>query len=496
MKRWEFGQVRISLPVIRLLAICGGMLRWHPLHVPPTTATTARPPRCLRIRSYLFTSDRSHRSSSRLRSASREAIRPCSPSSTVLISAPSRAITASFSASACSAASTCFFSSPCSRASLLISSSAVWLVFFAMSSSRASAAYSRGVFSSFRRDSHLRTFSFSSWRSCSFCRRARSLSARRPRTASRWALAWLRSASICLRRVGCFSASLERSRILRSTCCSSSSAFSFSRDNVCLRAGLLFRPCAARCQRSGSAARSGRTSGPARIRAQGAAPAGKWARQESNLHATGYEPAALSVELRARDRTHTTPGGGIRPHWRRYCAGANARPGDRAGAFARARRRDRPVSRKPPRPRRACEDHRARGSGQRIRALRLRGRMRELAHRSARRARGRRRGRLSWPAARIRVAPSVRRRRPILSRRALPRRKHAGQPRPRADRKSTRLNSSHGYISYAVFCLKKKKQTNKRPRQLDRTYKEDDATERHRNGTSESSDSRPQFRLQ
>src|SRR5208282_6485178 len=29
--------------------------------------------------------------------------------------------------------------------------------------------------------------------------------------------------------------------------------------------------------------------------------------------------------------------------------------------------------------------------------------------------------------------------------------------RPRADRKSTRLNSSHGSISYAVFCLKKKK---------------------------------------
>src|SRR2546422_3624796 len=28
------------------------------------------------------------------------------------------------------------------------------------------------------------------------------------------------------------------------------------------------------------------------------------------------------------------------------------------------------------------------------------------------------------------------------------------------DRKSTRLNSSHGYISYAVFCLKKKKQSN------------------------------------
>src|SRR2546422_8138158 len=30
-------------------------------------------------------------------------------------------------------------------------------------------------------------------------------------------------------------------------------------------------------------------------------------------------------------------------------------------------------------------------------------------------------------------------------------------PVSEGDRKSTRLNSSHGYISYAVFCLKKKK---------------------------------------
>src|SRR2546422_3216745 len=30
------------------------------------------------------------------------------------------------------------------------------------------------------------------------------------------------------------------------------------------------------------------------------------------------------------------------------------------------------------------------------------------------------------------------------------------------DRKSTRLNSSHGYISYAVFCLKKKKKSQPR----------------------------------
>src|SRR5438309_10882820 len=33
--------------------------------------------------------------------------------------------------------------------------------------------------------------------------------------------------------------------------------------------------------------------------------------------------------------------------------------------------------------------------------------------------------------------------------------------RDRGDRKSTRLNSSHSSISYAVFCLKKKKKTNK-----------------------------------
>src|SRR2546430_5008978 len=32
--------------------------------------------------------------------------------------------------------------------------------------------------------------------------------------------------------------------------------------------------------------------------------------------------------------------------------------------------------------------------------------------------------------------------------------------RPQQDRKSTRLNSSHSQISYAVFCLKKKKKIN------------------------------------
>src|SRR3989442_6451070 len=38
-------------------------------------------------------------------------------------------------------------------------------------------------------------------------------------------------------------------------------------------------------------------------------------------------------------------------------------------------------------------------------------------------------------------------------------REHRNITLPRKDRKSTRLNSSHVRISYAVFCLKKKKKT-------------------------------------
>src|SRR2546421_8976138 len=38
-------------------------------------------------------------------------------------------------------------------------------------------------------------------------------------------------------------------------------------------------------------------------------------------------------------------------------------------------------------------------------------------------------------------------------------RPHPADVQPRPDRKSTRLNSSHDQISYAVFCLKKKKKT-------------------------------------
>src|SRR5687768_18193728 len=58
----------------------------------------------------------------------------------------------------------------------------------------------------------------------------------------------------------------------------------------------------------------------------------------------------------------------------------------------------------------------------------------------------------------------------------------------RADRKSTRLNSSHGYISYAVFCLKKTTQTKSstsstpdfRQRSLPRRLSRPDSTCRHR----------------
>src|SRR5687768_18543857 len=60
-----------------------------------------------------------------------------------------------------------------------------------------------------------------------------------------------------------------------------------------------------------------------------------------------------------------------------------------------------------------------------------------------------------------RRAPTSRRRSSKLARRfwsaARPRRASASRSGWRLDRKSTRLNSSHGYISYAVFCLKKKK---------------------------------------
>src|SRR5438132_8623799 len=63
-----------------------------------------------------------------------------------------------------------------------------------------------------------------------------------------------------------------------------------------------------------------------------------------------------------------------------------------------------------------------------------------------------------WSAQGIALAAAVCRRRVVLP--------ASGQDDPSAtyrDRKSTRLNSSHTVISYAVFCLKKKKQSKHKP---------------------------------
>src|SRR5687768_18080517 len=49
--------------------------------------------------------------------------------------------------------------------------------------------------------------------------------------------------------------------------------------------------------------------------------------------------------------------------------------------------------------------------------------------------------------------------------------RRVGKKLIRVDRKSTRLNSSHGYISYAVFCLKKKKKKNKHKKRQHKTNK-------------------------
>src|SRR5207245_11521553 len=71
---------------------------------------------------------------------------------------------------------------------------------------------------------------------------------------------------------------------------------------------------------------------------------------------------------------------------------------------------------------------------------------------------------ISWHArARLGTDPRRRTRRggwrpPRPAGRAVPRERRGERPlAPLRDRKSTRLNSSHGSISYAVFCLKKKR---------------------------------------
>src|SRR2546430_7692007 len=59
-----------------------------------------------------------------------------------------------------------------------------------------------------------------------------------------------------------------------------------------------------------------------------------------------------------------------------------------------------------------------------------------------------------WPAYAVTLAAIVLN--IVWARRALARSRE--EARRRLDRKSTRLNSSHSQISYAVFCLKKKKE--------------------------------------
>src|SRR2546430_8960476 len=58
----------------------------------------------------------------------------------------------------------------------------------------------------------------------------------------------------------------------------------------------------------------------------------------------------------------------------------------------------------------------------------------------------------------------------LVSSRARPRpRRRCPHRRPPRDRKSTRLNSSHSQISYAVFCLKKKKKQSHNTTRLRKT---------------------------
>src|SRR3712207_7333901 len=81
-------------------------------------------------------------------------------------------------------------------------------------------------------------------------------------------------------------------------------------------------------------------------------------------------------------------------------------------------------------------------------ALPISGRLREPRPRAARRRRWGRHGEGAWVRERT-SAPEVAQQRTARSGGSCP-------TRWTGDRKSTRLNSSHANISYAVFCLKKK----------------------------------------
>src|SRR3712207_7803602 len=65
----------------------------------------------------------------------------------------------------------------------------------------------------------------------------------------------------------------------------------------------------------------------------------------------------------------------------------------------------------------------------------------------------------------LELGDGLRERRPVAGHghRLAVHRRRGVEPQGLQDRKSTRLNSSHANISYAVFCLKKKKQTTALP---------------------------------
>src|SRR5206468_5940142 len=67
---------------------------------------------------------------------------------------------------------------------------------------------------------------------------------------------------------------------------------------------------------------------------------------------------------------------------------------------------------------------------------------------------------------------------PGSSRGEVPRHAALWRRRVRGDRKSTRLNSSHDQISYAVFCLKKKKKTKHSVRSTKRLHRDCQVTDR------------------
>src|SRR5574342_614837 len=246
MMRWQLGQISMESARCNTMASCGGMLRLQPLQVAPTTGATAMPARRRRMFSYLASSPGSTRFDTSARRACRARMRSA-------CSAPR------FSSACCSSAACADSSRSCSEMPSL--------VFLAMSISRDRAAYSRGVRISPSLPSHFFTLSRSRERSCSSPRRSRSLSPRRALRPSQATRASATRASTSTRRRGTPSASAWASFNSRSTCCSSSSAFSFSRsDTVSI------------------------------LSCQAFVPTG-WAHQDSNLDRIGYEPRALAVEL-------------------------------------------------------------------------------------------------------------------------------------------------------------------------------------------------------